>query len=981
MVERLGKTLNEVFAMVPNSFQDYSSQIRLALNDDPPEGFSKNDWAYVEAIIGDEPDQVLVECYHSDTGKCSYYLFDVAFENGSVKWSNQREVEVEAAIKAKPAMERRMNETVDPPQTAVVDASDFDISFAAEDKKFASVAIAQKAEVKNRNNRIYPTEVLEDAVERLKNRIRLMGPIAMETAHRDERYIGDVCAVIHEVHFDKASGVVTLPKIEFPETTAAKNVLALLEVVPSFQVSQRGVGISHEETDPNTGQKVTVMDWLQIDGWDLVWNGDASVEEAVLTLNENVLEEGQQQQQAPPQQQQQQAPPQRPVNSYFSQRGQQQQAPPQQQQQSALETQPLPQQQQQAPPQQQQQQEPPQQVLLGKEVVGLVKTTLTEMLGPMKASMEQETDELRRKEFRREAEGVLDSILAKCPRFSVTQKDVIKKGIDLDAVYNQVETLDVPSISRVLTPMLEEQINRADTLAARTEVDNWGLPAHSNGNAPYINNYGGVTYNEIINDAHVSNLFQGQAYDTIVEGAIDILTRGNRLSSDNPNGNWVMPLNHPGMAPLAKVMDNYFKSNGVALANETQAAGVGIPVNQVSMLLVPTVWRMVSAFRMAQLHPMTLMAEDIPIERWQGQKSDENDWERWNLLDPGDSAVIPESVLNYDEYRLAAGYQPQHVRVTPRARALTRNTVMNPTMRSTALAAREIVDQNDLMLWRALIMEAMKFEHVKVSTWTALTRVGQTNTYTLRDGVIPYEWVVTEDNNDNVAKSGLIRNFPADGDAAASTVAQRKLQPLELREGAGDNTALLYGTDYTVDFVQGTITLTTAGRGKASTSNGVEAKYSYATNIAVWDAAVPSGSTFIDHLVDLRFKIADVRIKVKDRHYEPECLAWNYGLMDKISAGKNFTNEGTNAAQALDMMSTILRYAGSESIDSTAIPEEYVICSQKMSILFGMHTPFTLTGEVITDNSGDRRYFGEQFAGSGVPAPEKVSICIVKNVP
>ena len=144
---------------------------------------------------------------------------------------------------------------------------------------------------------------------------------------------------------------------------------------------------------------------------------------------------------------------------------------------------------------------------------------------------------------------------------------------------------------------------------------------------------------------------------------------------------------------------------------------------------------------------------------------------------------------------------------------------------------------------------------------------------------------------------------------------------------------------------------------------------------------MPSGSTFLDHFIDLRFKIADARTKIKDRHYEPECLCWNYGLMDKISGGRNFSNDGTNVAQNIDPMSTVTKYAGSETIDSTAIPEEYIICSQKMSILFGMHTPFTLTGEVITDNTGNRRYFGEQFAGAGVPAPEKVSIVAIENLP
>ena len=267
---------------------------------------------------------------------------------------------------------------------------------------------------------------------------------------------------------------------------------------------------------------------------------------------------------------------------------------------------------------------------------------------------------------------------------------------------------------------------------------------------------------------------------------------------------------------------------------------------------------------------------------------------------------------------------------------------------------------------------------VKVGTFAALTRVGSTDEYTVRDGLIPYEWVVTEDSNENAAKSGLIRNFPADTEGTVSNY-KGTLQPLELEVGNAA-TALLYITDYTVDWVKGSITLTSAGATKVG-ANGVKAKYSYATNIAVWDASLPNGVTFIDHLYDLRFKISDIRRKVKDRHYEPEALCMNFGLMDKISAGKAFSNEGGNAANSVDMDSVVTRYAGCEPIDSTAIPIEYVVCAEKMAALFGMHTPFTMTGQVYTDNTGNQRHFGEQFAGFGVPAPEKGAVCIVQNLP
>ena len=995
MAVKMGKALNEVFAVVPNSFQQYAGDVSLALRDDPPEGFSKDDWSYLEALIGDAPEQALIECYQPGSGT-KYFLFDIAFEDGTVKWSNQKEVEIEAALKIKSEAKARMMEVVDPPQEPVVDVSDIQVSVRAAEsndgKQYASVEIAQKANTRNANNRIYPSAVLSDAVERLKDRIGLMGAMPMETMHRDQHCIGDVWAIIHEVRFDEGTGIVSLPRIEIVDTQAGKDVMTLLEAGLEFQVSQRGYGFSHEEVDPDTGMKVQIMDWLEIQGWDLVWNGDASVSEAAFTLNESVNggsgqgaestnegEQGQEQQgqgQQQQQQQQQEAQKQQrpPQSPFFSGRSNERGNPtqgtlPQQQQQQ--------QQQQDPPPQQQEQQ------VIGKEVLGILNTALEQHLSPFKKEFEARMGQFDEKNFIEVAGKVIDTVLDGHPRFSQKQKEAIKDGINLSQISQKVDTADTLSISQVLTPVLEREIERADTLIANNQVNGWNLsPQNGAGNVQYINRAGGVTFADVINDGHISGIFEGHNYELLMEGTIDEMTRNRRQSVEHPNGPWVMPINDPGMRVLGQVMDRFIREKGHTL-HETQVSGLDIQINQLSMLLIPVVWRMTTFMQMAQLHPMSMIAEDIPIEKWAGAHDDVDDYERWNALDTGDSQAIAESVLSYENYRLAVGYQPQHVRITPKARAATRGTVMYPVIRSTALTAREIVNQNDLTGWRALIMEALKLNAVKVSSFRTVT--GANQVYTLRDGLIPYEWVVTEDTNQNVAKSGLIRNYPADGVAAAPNVPQRVLEPLEVQvEYSGSTTALLYKTDYTVDWIRGQITLTTVGESKRTTLNAaavVQVKYSYATNIAVWDATPPSGSTFVDHLLDLRLKIADLRTNVADRNYEPECIAWNYGLMDKVSVGKNFTYEGGNDAQVVDRLSHIMRYAGSESIHTTAIPKEYVICGQRMSLLFGMHTPFHLTGEVITDNTGDRRYFGEQFAGMGVPAPEKLSIGIVKNLP
>ena len=703
MAKRMGKSLNEVFAVVPNSFQQYAAQVSAALREDPPEDFNRDDWGYVEALIGDEPTQVLIECYKSDKG-WTYFLYDVAFEDGSIKWSNGKEVEVEAALKIKPAMERRMSETVDPPEEAFVDVSDAKFVFDSTDgdKQFASVEIAQRADVKNRNNRIYPKEVLRDAVERLNTRIKNFGPMPMETMHRDEHCLGDVWAVIHEVAFNESTGVVTLPKIEVLDTSSGRDIMTLLNAGLAIQVSQRGVGFSHEEIDPVSGLLVQKMDWLQIDGWDSVWNGDASVSEAAFALNESALENvsdagsqesGQQEQQEDQQQQQerqQQVQSRRQARFFSGPRanegnlGQEQQVDSSEREQDE------------------------QQQVIGKEILSLVQTSIQQALTPLQNQLVNETQELRQKEFVRIADEVIDDVLAQHPRFSPKQKEAIKSGVNLTTMYAQVESLDVSSISRVLTPLIEREIEQADKIVANDQLSGMGLPRGNSGSL-YINRAGGVTYSEVVNDAHISRFFDGQSYEHLVEATIDHVVRGNRMTPQNPDGNWVMPVDHYGMKALAGVMDNFFKGKGAQAVTETTASDIGIPVNMVSMLLVPVVWRMITAFRIAQLHPMTLLVEDIPIERWAGQQHDVNDYERWNALDPGDNQPIPESTLSYDEYRLACGYQPQHVRVTPRARATTRNTVMNPAVRATALMAREIVNQNDLIIWRGLIMELMKY--------------------------------------------------------------------------------------------------------------------------------------------------------------------------------------------------------------------------------------------------------------------------------
>ena len=240
--------------------------IRTALQESPPTEIQGADYCYIEGCIGDFPEKVIFEAIWWDSEKSpKYFQADVSLgENQTVLFSNVTEVEIKAAITAKNEMRKlEASDTAKNKKfvefkedfSAEIELEPLDESMLGKRKRKGKVSIAQKADEKNENGRVYPSPVLKASVEEAQTRL----PLLMDSQHRinaagePEDNIRETVALIQSIEFDESTGVVSLPEIHFVETQAGKDIIELLDAGAKLNVSQNGIGSSHKVFDPNHG--------------------------------------------------------------------------------------------------------------------------------------------------------------------------------------------------------------------------------------------------------------------------------------------------------------------------------------------------------------------------------------------------------------------------------------------------------------------------------------------------------------------------------------------------------------------------------------------------------------------------------------------------------------------------------------------------------------------------------------------------------
>lgn len=128
-------------------------------------------------------------------------------------------------------------------------------------------AIAQEADKKNLNNRIYPKAVLQSALDALQPKLKRKEVFAMSDhpSMFEGPRIGRIAAIINEASLNDKGKVVI--KGEFVDNEAAKEVKSLLKMGVKVGVSARGYG--EYDTDSKTGT-MTFKDGYELEGWDFV---------------------------------------------------------------------------------------------------------------------------------------------------------------------------------------------------------------------------------------------------------------------------------------------------------------------------------------------------------------------------------------------------------------------------------------------------------------------------------------------------------------------------------------------------------------------------------------------------------------------------------------------------------------------------------------------------------------------------------------
>jgi hypothetical protein len=191
------------------------------------------------------------------------------------------------------------------------------------------------------------------------------------------------------------------------------------------------------------------------------------------------------------------------------------------------------------------------------------------------------------------------------------------------------------------------------------------------------------------------------------------------------------------------------------------------------------------------------------------------------------------------------------------------------------------------------------------------------------------------------------------------------------REHDGDNTALTHVTDYTINWADGSITLTTAGAAKCA-GNEVEIKYSYTTNAYFWSVSGGgTGVTLYDWLLNLQQQVGKAKVSVRNRGYEPNFAITDISVEDLISKGPQFTNMMSQNGNIKDAFGNVTMYDGLPLDRAGWLPSGWALTAIKGTATagpqYGIHTPMMIDGPIKTAAKSFQDYNMTGFDGIDYP--------------
>ena len=982
----INEQLNEMWLRVPGSYEDTIEKLCKAISDSPAQfKMKRDDHATIKATFADS---IVVDIFNYNSDERTSHYYQAAWsenDNGEIEFDDIEEVDFEIAIvkvnECKELVEEVRNATnmVELNETFLTNVVLNEVEVNGKEVLQGRVPIAQRADIRNGNGRRYRSEALERAVNEAKEIIKKYGALRMEGAHyltptgKNDNQIVRTAALIKDVNWHNDTKTVSLDNIEIvEELEQGKAIKALVKRGYRPQVSQRAVG-SSDTIKEDDGTLTEDVYYVKFQGWDFLPGGEASVSDASF----EIITEG--------------------IKM-------------------------------------------PDKVLGEKEVTELVQNTITEAeqritqtitesitntlkeAGLLVAEIEEdntksgkgvEVKDERIETLLREIKSLNERIDAgektttelkkgkeisylnqfgkqfleqavqkeKFNYFNEDQKKRLVSVIKPAELYGKVDVQDEKQLGALLEDMLVVEASKANGFIADMKLKELGV-MDENGQIKKMSEHG-------ITRVEINEQTPGIAYMTKLEQAVE-----SRLKQTD---SWVMPKGHPSEFALNAILKEFDEQNWQQLeleaktlteANEVTQASIGPRVAMISRTIIPIAWRRLTALDVMDVGPtMGTRIVDIPVASWGPAETSElsDDIGSIMVADDGD---IPVGGITYTNHPLYAIRLALSAEIRSEAIATAKGTSMDPVADSLAGLSRDISTRLDRLFWWMQIAKAQMFtsSYTQKTSYTTMVDKGSNVFEFTSDGTTPiiggllrYEWVKTVDARGNPTGADIVKLY---GTEAGTPTLQSVV--IHVVGSGTPGTILVYTDDFSVNWLNGTITLTTAGNVKEANA-GLEAKYTYSNatgivNANFWSAIPPTGVTLYDHLINLRQQVGESKVLVGNRNYQANFIAMSNEIEDLISSGPQFTESGRSPAEVMDRLANVMNYAGLTPTKTSAIPNGYILIGEKDSAVYRVHTPLKMVGPYKIDIKGHDYYHIEEYSGFDVPVMDKLTLVLITDL-
>ncbi len=791
------------------------------------------------------------------------------------------------------------------------------------------VKVAQKADTLNRNRRIYPEKVLQEAVGRLKEKLK-KGPIPMYNGHRtaDGKSINDlneIVALINDVNYHQEDKTVSLDDITFVETQAGKDLIALAEAGLPLQASQNGSGTSHL-IKHDDGKPANMVDILDIDGWDALRAGKASVTQADMEFHvlseeaempENILTEEQ-------------------VDAKLT--GLKETILNEIKNVKPAET----------PAEPKPAETPKPEIDKTAEALANMQKQVSEL----NEAVETNKREKGIQALIVESEKALNEALAedKYKAFDANgKKQLVAISLkDVPKLYDSVDTSKPDEFKTAIGNLLNEHVDEWMVFMANQRLAGMGY-GRGAGN--------GIQHIEVINEH-----FEFEEKVVKLNEAIE-----DKQVMEKGNHKFFTDAEHPVMK-FGKRVENmmikeFYERKALNEANELQQSTISVTLLTVGLSMIRAIFPRLSALQVCSLGTMTRLLDQIIVETFSTAISS-NAATNLDNLTVTELNTLGRSYVSEAPYNIVATQKARSLYITDLAIATAKGSIIDPVANGLDRILNYFQTVINGTIWAVMIAKTQEYDHGHVTGYETLTANGAHEWYSAHEGWIRYEYV--KDETGNPASAKLIELVTG---ASGNT-----MQIVDVREGGDNNTPMVYGTDYVVDWAKGSIILTDAGE-IIEASNGVEAKYSYTNNLKTWSVVLPTGVDGIDHLTNLGLMVDQAGALVRNRHYTPNFIGMNYNNNARVGRSTDFTNAGSRIGNVMDMNGETSRYCGFPVSGDTMIDDCWMIIGTQGKAVYRIHTPMKVKGPIPIPGQTDDEYQFSQF--DAIDSPEGGAFTLV----